>query len=202
MEGRGKVAQLAGLRVALVAAFFVMGGLGALSMPVLYLPGALLVMAGATGLLVYGVMQGNDGDVLAGWAVQVGLWWGSFTLLDPEPNVLGLLALTSASIVLLDSVHMVGLAYPMSQWRETMTAEQTEAVWGLLSSHIVRVIALGAATFLSSVVLLALAFQLTPRPSSLLGSPLFAAVAIVVAFLVVTISRGRSEPAPPPSSRS
>jgi hypothetical protein len=188
-KGRGKVAQLTGLRVALVGAFFAMGAVGILLLEGPLRPAAILVMAGAAGLLVYGVAKGNDGDVLAGWVVQVALWWVTYTFLEPAANLLNILALTSGSLAVLDVVHMVGLVYPMSKWRSTMTAGQTEEIWGLLSGHISHVAALSVATFVVSVAVLGFVFQLTPIPSQFFGPAIFAAAAIVISFLAVSVRR-------------
>jgi hypothetical protein len=190
-EGKGKVGELSGLRVGLVLVFFALSGLGMLaSAGGPFQLGFTLAIICSAALLIRSLSAGNDGTFLWAWVIQVTLWLGVYPYLDPSANLLVVLALASASLVLLDVVHMMGLVYPMAVWKAAMTAEESGQIWRLLSTHLVRSSMLGLATFLSSVVILVFVFPLSLYTSPLLGTSVFAATALVLASLVVVERRG------------
>jgi hypothetical protein len=189
-EGKGKVGELTGLRIGLVLVFFVLSGLGVIaSAGGPFLLGFTLAIAFSVALLIRSLAAGDDRTFLWAWIVQVALWLVIYPYVDPAANLLGVMAMASGSLVLLDVVHMVGLVYPMATWKAATTAEESRQIWLLLSRHVVRSASLGLATFLASVVVLVFVFPLSLYTSPLLGASVYAAGALVLASLVVVERR-------------
>ncbi len=182
----GKVGRLVVARAGLVAIYFAVtaGGLllswGGPFTQVL----ALLAVCSAF-LLLYSLASGDDGYFLWAWVTQGVIWAGLYPVLDPNANLLTVVAFASASLGLIDAAHTLGLVYPMSLWGSPMAASESSQVWSLLSSHFVKDAVIGTATFLISIGSLVLVFPVSLVTGLLFRTSVFAAVALVLVSLVV-----------------
>jgi len=189
----GKVGRLTAARAGLVVFFFGMTAGGLL----LVGPGPsqldLGLLAAASGvLMLYSLASGDDGCFIWAWAVQGFVWAGAYPVLDPSASLLMVIAFASAAVASVDAAHLLGLVYPMALFGTPVAESESAQAWRLVSAHLAKDLAIGTATFLATFGTLAFVLPLSMVTGPLLRTSVFAALALVMAWLLV-IDRRKGE---------